>query len=59
MFDVVVLSRRRRWEWRVCDPKGKLVMQGWEPTRQQAKYKAYRALFLLLPAGNYDSFKTE
>jgi hypothetical protein len=51
MFDVVVLSHRRMWEWRICGPKGKLVMQGWEPTREEAKYKAYRALFLLLSAG--------
>ena len=48
MFDLVVLDRRKRWEWRVSDRNGKVIMGGSEATRQEAKYKAHRALFLLL-----------
>jgi hypothetical protein len=59
MFDLVVLNRRKRWEWRVSDRNGKVIMCGSEPTRQEAKYKAHRALFLLLSqAGSYNTSQT-
>jgi hypothetical protein len=59
MFDLVVLNRRKRWEWRVSDRNGKVIMRGSEPTRQEAKYKAHRALFLLLSqAGSYSPSQT-
>ena len=48
MFDWVVLNRRKRWEWRVSGRNGNVIMRGSEPTRQEAAYKAHRALFLLL-----------
>jgi len=49
MFEVVLAKRgRSRWEWRVHDPSGKVVMSGSEKTRPEAKYQGERALFLLL-----------
>lgn len=54
MFDVKIFGRTpARWEWQVCNGKGAIVIQGWEPTRQEANYKANRALFLLLAAGRH------
>ncbi len=51
MFDVVVVKRgRSRWEWRVYDSTGKLIMYGWEGNRGEAKYRGDRALFQLLLA---------
>jgi len=50
VFDVVLLARGRLWQWRVCDPAGKAVMQGRERTRAEARYRAEKALFLLLSA---------
>jgi hypothetical protein len=51
MFEVVVLRSRKRWQWRVSDRRGTVLMRGWETTHKEAKYKAHRALFLLLSAG--------
>jgi hypothetical protein len=48
MFEVVPAKRgRKRWEWRVCDRNGKVIIHGLECTRATAKYKGERALFLL------------
>ena len=42
MFEVLLRRRgRTRWQWQVCD-------QGWEDSRPAAKYRAERALFMLL-----------
>jgi hypothetical protein len=41
-------ARRRKWEWRVCDPLGDAVLQGWESTRAEAKYQAECGMVLLL-----------
>jgi hypothetical protein len=49
MFEVTLRKRRRtRWQWRVCDSAGREIMQGWELSRAEARYKGERALFLLL-----------
>ena len=51
MFELTTRKRgRTRWEWRVCDNTGRAIMQGWESSRLGARYKAERALFLLLLA---------
>jgi hypothetical protein len=51
MLEVVLAKRgRSRWEWRVCDSSGRTIMGGWENSRQAAKYRGDRALFMLLAA---------
>jgi hypothetical protein len=51
MFELTTRKRgRTRWEWRVCDSTGRAIMQGWQTSRAAARYKAARALFLLLLA---------
>jgi hypothetical protein len=52
MFEVIIIKRRRRWEWRVCDLAGTTIMWGWEETRDIARYRGNRALFLLLAANS-------
>jgi len=46
----VVLNKRSRttWRWWVCTTEGDVVMHGSETSRSAAKYRADRALFLLL-----------
>jgi hypothetical protein len=49
MFEVVLRRRgRSRWQWQVCNRAGKMIMQGFEDSRQAAKYRGQRGLFLLL-----------
>jgi hypothetical protein len=49
MLEMVLTKRgRSRWEWRVYDPTGTVVMGGRENSRLEAKYQGERALFLLL-----------
>ncbi|POA77402.1 hypothetical protein C1883_32115, partial [Pseudomonas protegens] len=51
-FDLLLKRRGRgRWKWSVCAAGGQAVMSGSECTRAGARYKAERALFLLLCAG--------
>ena len=51
MFELTTKKRgRTRWEWRVYDNTGRAIMYGWETSRLAARYKAERALFLLLLA---------
>jgi hypothetical protein len=53
MFELTTRKRgRTRWEWRVCDSTGRAIMYGWESSRLAARYRAERALFLLLLAPN-------
>ena len=52
MFEVVIGRRWAQWEWQVCDQAGTTIMWGWEKTREAARYKGNRALFLLLAAGS-------
>ena len=61
MFEMVLTKRgRSRWEWRVHDPSGQVVMGGSENSRPEAKYQGDRALFLLLmiPGRIYDPPQT-
>ena len=57
LFEVVVKKRGRTWRWRVCTTAGDVVMQGSESIRTAAKYKADRALFLLLLSAPYRSMR--
>jgi hypothetical protein len=52
MFEIIIIKRRTRWEWRVCDLAGTTMVWGWEKTREGARYKGNRALFLLLAASS-------
>ena len=48
-FDIVLKPRgRSRWKWSVRTTDGHAVMSGSECSRSAARYKAERALFLLL-----------
>src|SRR6185437_5829267 len=50
-FDIELKRRGRgRWKWSVCTRDGRAVMRGSECSRAGARYKAERALFLLLCA---------
>ena len=50
-YDIVLKPRGRgRWKWAVQGPEGGVVMTGSECSRAGAKYKAERALFMLLCA---------
>lgn len=50
-FDIVLRQRGRgRWKWSVRSTDGHPVMCGSECSRDGARYKAQRALFLLLCA---------
>jgi len=50
-YDIVLKQRGRgRWKWAVCGADGEAVMSGSECSRATARYKAERALFLLLCA---------
>jgi hypothetical protein len=51
MKDIVVIKRRRSWEWRVHERDGRLIMSGRERTRPAARYQGYRTLFMLLTIG--------
>jgi hypothetical protein len=48
MKEVIVIKRRRAWEWQLRDRSGILVMGGREKSRPAARYQGYRALFMLL-----------
>src|SRR5664279_673592 len=40
MFEVVIVKHgAMKWEWRVCNRKGTVLMSGWEPTRPAAKLR--------------------
>jgi hypothetical protein len=52
MLEVVIIERRpTKWKWQVCYLEGTPIMSGWEKTREAARYRGDRALFLLLAAG--------
>jgi hypothetical protein len=48
MKEVIVIKRRRAWEWQLCDQNGIWIMGGREKSRPAARYQGYRALFMLL-----------
>ena len=45
---LIVERSPTEWEWRVCDRYGTTIMDGFECTREAAKYRGNCALFLLL-----------
>jgi len=50
-YDIVLRQRGRgRWKWAVCGAGGEALMSGSECSRAAARYKAERALLLLLSA---------
>jgi hypothetical protein len=58
IFEVVLKKRRRKWLWRVSTTDGYALIEGSEGSRPAAKYKANRALFLLLLSAPYRSIPT-
>jgi hypothetical protein len=50
MKEVIVIKRRRAWEWQLRDQGGIMIMGGREKSRPAARYQGYRALFMLLAA---------
>lgn len=59
IFDIALARRSRGWTWRVCTSKETTVMSGRENSRAAARYKAARALFLILLAAPYRSKRWE
>ena len=57
VFELLVKKRGRIWRWSVCTSEGAVVMEGSESSRPAAKYKAARALFLLLLSAPYQSIR--
>jgi len=57
VFELALKKRGRTWRWHVCTSEGAVVMQGSEASRPAAKYKAHRALFLLLLSAPYRSIQ--
>jgi hypothetical protein len=55
VFELLLKMRGRVWTWCVCTTEGQVVMQGTESSRPAAKYKADRALFLMLLCAPYQS----
>ena len=55
VFEPLLKKRGRVWRWCVHTTEGQVVMHGTESKRSAAKYKADRALFLLLLCAPYQS----
>jgi hypothetical protein len=55
VFEPLLKKRGRVWRWFVCTTEGQVVMHGTESRRPVAKYKADRALFLMLLCAPYQS----
>ena len=53
LFEAVLKKRGRLWKWSVCTAEGRVVMQGADSRRTSARYKANRALFLMLLCAPY------
>jgi hypothetical protein len=53
VFEAVVSRRGRTWKWFVCTSEGAPVMCGSESSQSAAKYRANRAIFLLLSAAPF------
>jgi hypothetical protein len=53
VFEEVLEKQGEAWWWRVSTAEGQVVMGGSESSRPAAKYKADRALFLLLLSAPY------
>ena len=50
LFDTAIVQKRLRWEWRLRDRSGRVMMKGREISRAEARYQSNRALFSLLLA---------
>jgi hypothetical protein len=48
IFGTLLQKRGRVWRWSVCTAEGRVVMLGGESRRASARYKANRALFLMV-----------
>lgn len=53
VFEVFVKKRGRAWKWSLCKTEGQVLMFGVEGTRPAARYKADRALLLMLLCAPY------
>jgi hypothetical protein len=53
VFEALLEKRSRVWRWSVCTAEGQVVMHGAESRRVSARYKANRALFLMLLCAPY------
>ena len=53
VFETLLQKRGRVWKWSVCTAEGRVVMLGAESRRASARYKANRALFLMLLCAPY------
>jgi hypothetical protein len=53
VFEALLKKRGRVWRWSICTAEGQVVMQGAESRRASARYKANRALFLMLLCAPY------
>ncbi len=59
-YDIVLKQRGHgRWKWSVCGPGGETVLSGSECSRAAARYRAERALFLLLCASALQAKSSE
>ena len=48
VFEILLIKRGRKWNWSICTAEGRVAMLGAERSRSAARYKANRALFLML-----------
>jgi hypothetical protein len=55
VFETLLKKRGRLWKWFVCTTEGRIMMQGSESSRPAARYKADRALLLMLLCAPYQS----
>ena len=49
-FEFTITQRRMRWQWCLRDRSGRIVMEGREKSRAEARYQSERALFMMLLA---------
>jgi hypothetical protein len=50
IFEFSITHRRLRWRWCLRDRSGRVVMEGREKSRAEARYQSERALFMMLLA---------
>ena len=53
VFEAMLKKRGRLWRWSIYTAEGRVVMQGADSRRTSARYKANRALFLMLLCAPY------
>ena len=57
VFERLLKKRGRIWRWWLCTTEGNVVMHGTEGSRTAARYKADRALFLMLLCPPHQSIR--